>query len=126
MYYDLLAKIKNAQRADKEIVLAPFSNFDFAVGKFLATAGYLVSAEKRAVGKKPMLEFKLRYTNGQPAMTDFKLVSKPSRHIYVGYRDLKPVRQNQGIGVISTPDGLVSNKEARKKKLGGEYLFEIW
>ena len=53
-------------------------------------------------------------------------MSKPSRHLYAGYGDLKSVKQNTGIAVLSTSQGIMSNKEARRKKLGGEYLFEIW
>ena len=55
-----------------------------------------------------------------------KLVSKPSRRIYAGYRELRPVKSGLGLLVVSTPRGIMSGKEARKMKLGGEVLFEIW
>ena len=126
MYYSILAKIKNAERARKETFQTPFSNFDNAVAKVLEEKGFIAGAEKRTVGKKFFLEITLKYKKGEPAMTDFKIMSKPSRRFYKGYRELKPVRQNYGIAVISTPSGVMSNKEAGKKKLGGEYLFEVW
>lgn len=126
MYYNLLVRIKNAVRAKKEVIHAPFSKLDFGVAKLLVEAGYLNDAEKRNIGRKTILEIKLRYRGREPVISDFKLVSKPGKRSYVGYRELKPVRQNYGIGVVSTPAGIMTNREARRRKLGGEYLFEVW
>jgi small subunit ribosomal protein S8 len=126
MYYDLLPRIKNAGAARKESFIAPYSNLDLAVAQILVDAGYLKSAEKKVIGKKNFLEVVMKYYKKQPAMIDFRLISKPSRHIYSSYRELRPVRQNYGFAVISTPKGIMSNKEAKKQKVGGEYLFEIW
>ena len=126
MYYDLLAKIKNAQRAKKEVMQVPFSNFDFAVLKLLTEAKYLQDVQKRNVGKKSILDVRLRYVHKEPAMTDFKIVSKPSRRLYRGYGELRPVKQGHGHSVISTPQGVMTGSRARKAKVGGEYLFEIW
>ena len=126
MYYDLLAKIKNAQRAKKEVMQVPFSNFDFAVLKLLMEAKYVQDVQKRNVGKKSILDIRLRYVHKEPAMTDFKLVSKPSRRIYKGYGEFRPVKQGHGNAIVSTPQGVMTGKEARKAKVGGEYLFEIW
>jgi small subunit ribosomal protein S8 len=126
MYYDLLTKIKNAQRAKHESVQVPFSKFDFAVAKILEEGGYVGEAAKRTAGKRQVIDVKLKYRPTGPAITDFKLVSKPSRRFYAGYRELKPVKQNYGMAVLSTPAGIMSNRKARKEKQGGEYLFEIW
>ena len=126
MYYDLLAKIKNAARARKENILTSYSNFDLAVAKILVGAGYLKSAHKKEVGKKQYLEVKVAFKGKEPAFTDFKLVSKPGRKIYANYQELRPVKQNYGISVLSTSKGVMTNKEARKQKVGGEHLFEIW
>lgn len=126
MYYDLLPRIKNAGAAQKENFLAPYSHLDLAVAQILVEAGYLKSVEKRVIGKKNFIEVALKYYKKKPAMTDFRLISKPSRHIYSTYRELRPVRQNYGFSVISTPKGVMTNKEAKKQKVGGEYLFEIW
>ena len=126
MYYDLIIRIKNGLRAGQETVHAPYSNFDFAIAKFLQDKGYVGAVDKRVLGKKSIIDIALKYTNGQPAITDLRLVSKPGRRLYVGYRELQSVRQGHGMAVLSTPEGVVSNKEARKKKLGGEYLFQIW
>ncbi len=126
MYYDLLTKIKNAERARKESILTPYAEFDFAVAKLLQTHGFVKEVEKRAIGRKNFIEVKLKYRNGEPALTDFKIMSKPSRRIYIGYRELKPVRQHFGIAVLSTPSGVFSNKEAKKNKVGGEFLCQVW
>lgn len=126
MYYDLLAKIKNAGRAKKESFQTPFSKFDFAVAKLLVAGRYIKEAERRNIGKRSFLEITLRYEKGQPAMSDFRIVSKPSRRLYVGYRDLRSVKQGYGTGAVSTPVGILTVAEAKKRKVGGEYLFEIW
>jgi small subunit ribosomal protein S8 len=126
MYYDFLTRIKNGGRAGKETVLAPFSNMDLAIAKVLVATGYLKSADKRVIGRKNYVEVAIAYNDKKPVMTDFKLVSKPSRHMYAGYRELRPVRQYFGTSVLSTPKGIMTNSSARKEKVGGEKLFEIW
>lgn len=126
MHYDLLARIKNAVRARKESFLAPFSKFDLEIAQLLVAAGYLQEAQKKTLNKKQCLEVKLLYRGSEPAFTDFRVMSKPGRRLYVGYRDMKPVKQGYGVGVFSTPVGVLSNRDARKQKVGGEYLFEVW
>ncbi len=126
MYHDFLVRIKNAARARKESVLAPFSNMDLAIGKLLVENGYLKSIDKRVIGRKNYIEAVIAYKDKAPILTDFKLLSKPSRHTYTGYREMKTVRQSYGLAFISTPKGIMTNRNARKEKVGGEYLFEIW
>ena len=126
MYYDLLVKIKNAAQAKKEGLQTRFSIFDFAVLKALHGAGFIHDVQKKNVGKKSFLDIKLRYEGGKPAITGVRFLSKPGRRAYVGYRDVKAVRQGYGVSVLSTPSGVMTNRDARKKKVGGEYLFEIW
>lgn len=126
MYYDLLAKIKNAIRAKKESLVTPYSRMDFAVLKVLEDSGYIKSASRKEAGKRTMIEIKLAYDDGKSRISDFKILSRPSRHLYTGYKELSSVRQGHGLAVLSTPQGLMSNREARKNKVGGEYLFQIW
>lgn len=126
MYYDLLVKIKNAEKARKESIQVPYSKFDFQVAKLLADSGFLGNVQKKVVGRKNMLEVELKYSGAQPALSDFKVISKPSRRMYIGYRELKPIRQDFGVAVLSTPAGVMTNKDARKNKVGGEYLFQVW
>lgn len=126
MYWDILAKIKNAYLGKKEKVLTSFSKFDFEILKILVEKGYLKSVDKKIIDKKPFLEIKLLYNNKKPAMSNFRLISKPSRHIFKKYTELKPVKNGFGIGLISTSKGVMTEKEAIKNKIGGEYLFEVW
>jgi small subunit ribosomal protein S8 len=126
MYYDFLVRIKNASRAGKETVLAPFSTMDLSIAKLLVETGYLKSADKRVIGRKNFIEVEIAYRDKKPVLTDFQFVSKPSRHMYSGYRELKTVRQRYGISVLSTPKGIMTGASARKEKVGGEHLFKIW
>ena len=126
MYYDLLSKIKNATMARKDKMIVPFSRMDFAIATVLVAGGYLKSVEKETTGKKSIMVIRTGVKKKAGMMTDFKILSKPSRHLYRDYRSLRPVRQGYGIAVISTSKGIMTEKEARKGKVGGEYLFEIW
>src|SRR5579871_3232449 len=115
MYYQLLPQIKNATLARKDKMTVPFSNMDQAVLKVLEAAGYIKSVEKEAVGKKNVLVVRLAKKH---TMSDFKLISKPSRHFYADYRSLRPVKQGHGVGVLSTSKGILVDKDARKQKVG--------
>ncbi len=126
MYHNLLTRIKNSSQAKKESLILPFSKMDFAVAKTLQKAKYLKDVNKKIINRKNFIEIKLAYENKLPVINNFKIISKPSRHIYRPYRDLKAVKSGYGVGVISTPSGILSNIEARRKKVGGEYLFEVW
>jgi len=126
MHYDLLAKIKNSYGAKKEGFQTAFSTGDLAIAKILARHKYIKDAQKRTIDKKHYIDIKLMYTDSKPAFEDFRIKSKPSRRLYTGYTELRPVRQNYGLGILSTPKGIMTTSEARKNKVGGEYLFEIW
>ena len=126
MYYDLLAKIKNAGLAKKESFVTSFSGFDFEVAKVLVAFKFIKEAQKKTVGSKKFLEVKLNYKNNLPVMNDFKIISRPSRHIYIKNGDVRRVNQGYGIGVLSTTNGILPDRDVRKKKVGGEYLFEVW
>lgn len=127
MYLDLLTRIKNGQQARKETVKAPYSKMDMAVAEVLAANNYIANAEKKGRMPKRIIEIGLKYYDEkQGVISGVKVISKPSRKIYTGYRELKPVRQGYGLGVISTPKGIMSVKDAKKNKLGGQLLFEIW
>lgn len=128
MYYDLLPKIKNAIQARKDKMVVPFSRMDFAVLNVLAANGYIKSAEKEttANGKKSVIIVRLGTKTKAARVNDFNTISKPSRHFYKDYRGLRPVRQGHGMAVLSTSKGIMSGRDAKKQKVGGEYLFEIW
>jgi small subunit ribosomal protein S8 len=124
MYYRLLPEIKNALRAGKEKMTVPFSRMDLAVLAVLAENGYVEGAEQVTTGNKNNIV--IRLDSKKRKDVEFKVLSKPSRRFYSDYASLHRVRQGYGIGVLSTPDGIMSATVAKKKKIGGEYLFQIW
>ncbi|TSC89104.1 MAG: small subunit ribosomal protein S8 [Parcubacteria group bacterium Gr01-1014_3] len=127
MYTDLLTKLRNAQKARKEMLKLPFSNMDFAVAELLGKYNFVENVSKKGRMPKRVIEIKLKYDDkGQGAIGGVRFISKPSRRIYLGYKDLKAVRQGYGISALSTPKGVMSNLQARKDKVGGQLLFEIW
>jgi len=127
---DMLIRIKNAQMAKLEHVSVPASKAKIKISEILAQSGYLSNFEKKTkkTGKSEhdYLMLQLKYNNGEEAVSGIKIISKPSRKMYIKAKDIKPVRSGYGISVISTPKGIMSSVEARKQKVGGELLFEIW
>lgn len=127
MYTDILIQLKNAQQARKEKVKVPYSKMDMAILEILSKHGLIGEVAKKGRTVKRNVEVKLNYdAQGHGAITDVKFISKPSRRIYAGYKDFKPIRQGYGWAVVSTPRGIMTTREAKKNKLGGQLLFEIW
>lgn len=125
MYHDVLTKIKNAQAAGKKAIKVPYNTMDASVLDVLLKKGYISRLERKGKGFKRILAIGI---NGieHGGIRDVKFLSKSSRRLYAGYRDLRPVRQGYGTTVISTSKGIVTGEEARKTKNGGEILFQIW
>lgn len=126
MHYNILSEIKNATRAKKDKIIFPFSKMDFAILEKLVQHEYIKSAEKEAVGNKSIIVVRLAYKNKEAVVNDFKIISKPSRHMYLDYHSVPTVKQGHGLSMLSTSKGIMTGSEAKKKKVGGEYLFEIW
>jgi small subunit ribosomal protein S8 len=126
MYIDLLTRIKNAQLVKKESVKAPYSKIDEEIVEILAKNNYLKGYEKKGRKIKRILHIELRYEKGKGAINGIKFISKPSRRIYVSYREIKPVKHGYGLSILSTSKGIMAGPKAKKMKIGGEILFEIW
>ncbi len=127
MYTDTLSRIKNGFLRKMPRVKIPYSAADLAILEALTKYGYISGAVRKGRGVKRIIDIELKYDeNGRPAITGIKLMSKPSRRVYAGYRDVRRSRQGYGRYIISTPEGIKSDSEARKGKVGGEMLFEIW
>lgn len=126
MYYDLLTKIKNAQAVKKESIKIPYSEMDFAIAELLVKNKLVEDVTKKGRLPKRILEIKLKYSDGEGVIRGIKLLSRPSRKLYSGYKSLRPVRQGYGLLVLSTPKGILDGKSAKKEKVGGQLLFEIW
>lgn len=128
---DMLIRIKNAQAVGKEQVSVPLSNMKLKIAEILKAGGFIHDFEKRKKKMKKTeidyLSISLKYGEDKlPGVGGFKIISRPSRHMYTNAKDIKPVHSGYGIAVISTSKGVMSSKEARKKNLGGEILFEVW
>ncbi len=123
---NLIISLKNAQKAKHNEVVCSFSKVKLAILEVLKKEGFIVDVEKSGKDIKKKLIITLKYEDGVPAILDTKRVSKQSKRTYVGYKDIKTVRNGYGITVLSTPAGVMSNKDAIKSKVGGEILFTMW
>ncbi len=119
---DLLVRLQNASRVGKVSVSLPYSRIKLSIAEVLAKEGYVESPSQ----KNFSLTIPLRYSAGKPAIQGVKRLSKPSRRTYLGVRDVRSVKRGHGLLVLSTPKGVMSGQEARKQRVGGEALFEIW
>lgn len=122
---DMLTRIRNASMVRKAEVRIPYSNIKFAIAKILKEEGYVGSIEKVDVNHGEIV-VGLKYEDGTSAIRNIKRISKPGRRAYAGYGDLPRVLSDHGIAIVSTSRGVMTNKEARKRKLGGEVLCEIF
>ena len=126
----MLIQIKNAQGARHERVSVPFSKMKLAIARILSEAGFIdnVKSKKKKVGKSEFsfIEADLKYEDGEGVIKGIKLISKPSRRLYIKGDKIKSVRSNFGISIISTPKGVLSGDQAKKLNLGGEIICEVW
>ncbi|MCU0679228.1 MAG: 30S ribosomal protein S8 [Planctomycetes bacterium] len=131
---DMLTRIRNASAVKKAEVVLPMSRIKYEVAKILEREGWIQEATvDKETGKKNKtavfneLVIKLKYKkSGRPVLTHIKRVSRPGLRIYARKDKLPQVLNNLGIAIISTPQGLMTNKEARKKGVGGEVICEIY
>lgn len=122
---DMLTRIRNASAVKKAEVLIPFSKVKLSIANILLQAGFLKSVEKVEDGRGD-LKIILKYQDGRPAITSLTRISKPGRRIYIGKEELKSVRNGLGISVISTSQGIMDGREAKKKNIGGELICEVY
>ena len=125
---ELIINIKNAIAVKKEDVIFEYSNFRESILKKMQEEKYIDSF-KVLDGNLPKknIKVKLAYDEkGKSKITDVKRISKLSQRIYYGYRKLLPVKYGHGAMFLSTPVGILTDKEAKKQKVGGEALFKIW
>lgn len=119
---DALIRIKNGYRVGKPEVSVRFSKLIVAIMKVLKAEGYI---EDFKAGDRE-ISVTLKYINRKPVFTEVKRVSKPSLRIYKGFKNIPRVLNGLGIGIISTPKGVMTDGQARKQKLGGEVLALVW
>jgi small subunit ribosomal protein S8 len=124
---DMLTRIRNAVRVERPHVQMPLSKVKKGLAEVLKREGYIWDWEEVQAEPASQLRIYLKYgPNGEKVIRHIKRVSKPGRRVYSGSADLRPVLNGLGISIISTSRGVVSDREARQRKLGGEVLCELW
>lgn len=127
---DMLIRIKNAQAVRGEQVVMPFSKVKFKIANILKEAGYISEVERKNKKVKKSeheyLQLMLKYQDNQGALSGVKIISRPSRRMYLKAKDIKSVRSGHGLAIISTSKGIMNSKEAKKAGLGGEIICEVW
>lgn len=118
--------IKNGGRAEHESVVVPYSKIKESIANCLMKEGYLSSVSKKTSKGFPILELGLVYVDGNPKVTGVERVSKSSCRVYKGMKEIKPTRNGYGLMVLTTPKGILTDKQARKEMVGGEVLFKLW
>jgi small subunit ribosomal protein S8 len=123
---DMLNQIRNGQAVEKTEVLVPMSKIKNEIAEILFKENYVGEIKKTVKDKIKLLKISLKYNDGIPAIAGFKRISKPGQRIYNGVSEIRKVRGGYGLSIISTSQGLMTNKDARYKKTGGEVLCQIW
>jgi small subunit ribosomal protein S8 len=126
---DMLTRIRNASRARHQKVTVPWSRVKENIIKILIEEGYLKEQKKvkasQGWGEDLVIQLKFDREN-RPIITGMKRVSSPGRRVYVGVNQVIPIRKGLGINVLSTPKGILVDREAQRAKLGGELICSVW
>lgn len=120
---NMINMIKNAGVAEHESVTVPYSKIKESVAECLMKEGYLSAVTKKMKKGMPTLELGLVYVDGMPKVKGAERVSKSSCRVYKGVKDIK---RSYGLTVMTTPKGILTDKQARKEMVGGEVLFKVW
>ncbi|MBI2083840.1 MAG: 30S ribosomal protein S8 [Deltaproteobacteria bacterium] len=125
---DMLTRIRNAQKAGHDEVRVPFSRLKLEVIKILKKEGYLGDVREETGEKGDRwIEVKLRYVGRRkPLIQNLSRTSRPGLRIYKGHTEIPTIRSGIGMAILSTSKGVMTDKEAREKKVGGEVLCTIW
>ena len=122
---DMLARIKNSQVRNHRKVSLPSSKFKAKIADVLKSEGYIIDY-KINDDKKPSIEINLKYNSGNPVINTIERISKPGRRIFSSASSLPKINNGLGIAIVSTPQGVMTDVDARKKKLGGEIICKVF
>ena len=127
---DMFMRIRNGGAAKKVVVYIPFSDLKMRIANALMKEGYLESVSKKVLKgriSERVIAVGIVYdASKQPLVRGMERVSRPSRRMYIGAKDLRPVNQGHGIMLLSTPKGILTGEDARKEHVGGEIIGKIW
>ena len=124
---DMLARIKNSQLRNHKKIELPSSKFKTKIAEILKSEGYIIDYEVvNSVNNKANLLISLKYSSGNPVISSIERISKPGRRIFSSAESLPKVNNGLGIAIVSTPQGVMTGVDARKKKLGGEIICKVF
>lgn len=122
---DMFTRIRNAQMANKAKVDIPSSTTKVDIAKVLESEGYIAGYSVGGEEKKPTLTLELKYFEGRPVIETIQRVSRPGLRIYKGAREIPAVKNGLGIMIVSTNQGVMTDRSARQANVGGELLCEV-
>ena len=123
---DFIVRIKNASDAGKATVSIPYSALKESIAHALVKGGYIVSVEVKGKKIEKTLEIAISYIGKEPRLHGIDRISKPSRRLYQKSKDIRMFKSGFGNTILSTPQGILIDADAKKAKVGGEILFKIW
>lgn len=123
---DMITRMKNAGNAGNQTVLVPYSKLKMSIAELLEKEGYVKSVAKKGKKIAKTIEIALIYEDGKPRVQGAERVSKFSKRVYQKAKGIRPVKNGYGLLVLTTPKGIISDKDAREQNVGGEALFKIW
>ena len=126
---DMLTRIRNASRARHQTVTVPWSRLKENIVRVLIEEGYIkeLKKTKAAQGGSEEMAIQLKFDReNRPVISGLKRVSRPSRRVYVGVEEVAPVRRGLGVQILSTPKGILVDREAQRAKVGGELICSVW
>ena len=122
---DMLTRIRNAVAINKPEVILPYSKIKHEIAKILKSEGCVSDIEK-VEDNFNSLKLVLKYNNKESVISHIKRVSKPGRRVYIGRQEIPYILNDLGIAILSTSQGVMSNRQARRARVGGEIICEIW
>ncbi len=123
---DLLCRLRNAARAQHTDVLIPHSRLKLSIAEVLKQEGYLTEVGVEGAAAKKQIRVKLRYSGKKSVIEGLRRMSSPGRRVYAPADSIPKVRGGLGVVVVSTSSGVVTDREARRRNLGGELLCSVW
>lgn len=124
---DMLTRIRNALDRDKDRVDIPASKLKEGISEVLLEEGYILDFKKIRNPRQGTLRLYLKYgPDDEPIVDKLEKVSTPGRRAYVSVDEIEPVKSGLGISILSTPEGVLSGRQARERNVGGEFLCEVW
>ena len=124
---DFLTRVRNSSNSRNRRAVMPSSRAKVALAKILAEEGFISGYSVTGDDARPNLIIGMKYSDkGQPVITGIERVSRPGRRMYTGFRNIPLVRSGLGINIVSTPRGVMSGSQARRERVGGEIMCNVW